>query len=130
MKRDPKILLDDVIGAIVEIREYTVGMDLPAYRESRVRRRAVERCSTIIGEALIQLRKHYPDLASRLGNPREIVDFRNLLTHGYHKVDDREVWDIILNDLPVLHETASKLRKGLEPEDEPESTPPSFGPGM
>ena len=126
MKRDPKVLLDDVIGAIGEIREYTVGMDLLAYRESRVRRRAVERCFIIIGEALVKLRKHYPDLIAQLGNPREIVDFRNLLTHGYHKVDDREVWDIITDDLPVLHETASDLRKGLEPE----SPPPSPGPRM
>ena len=124
MKRDPKVLLDDVIRASEEIREYTIGMDLLAYRESRVRRRAVERCFIIIGEALVQLRKHYPDLVARLGKPREIVDFRNLLTHGYHKVDDREVWDIITDDLPVLHETSSDLREGLEPESPPPSPRP------
>ncbi len=123
MKRDSKVLLDDVIKASDEIREYTAGMDLLAYQENRVRRRAVERCFTIIGEALIKLRKHDPDLTARLGDPREIVDFRNFLTHGYHKVDDREVWDIIRDDLPVLHETAIDLQKGLEPESLPPSSP-------
>ncbi len=114
MKRDSKVLLDDVIQASEEIREYTAGMDLSAYRNSRVRRRAVERCFTIIGEALNKLKHHDPDLTARLGDPREIVDFRNLLTHGYHKVDDKEVWDIITDDLPVLHATVSDLRKGLQ----------------
>lgn len=49
MKRDSKVFLDYVIQASEEIREYTAGMDLSAYRKSRVRRRSVERCFTIIG---------------------------------------------------------------------------------
>ncbi len=111
MKRDPRVLLDDVIEASEEIVEYTSDMDMQAYLESTIIRRAVERCFTIIGEALNQLDQQEPDLAARIINLRNVVDFRNVLTHGYHKVDNEDVWDIITDHLPILYRTVCDLRK-------------------
>lgn len=55
MPRDSRVMLFDVSSAIEEIHEYTSGIDLQAYLESKIRRRAVERYFTIIAEALKQL---------------------------------------------------------------------------
>ena len=32
----------------------------------------------------------------------------NILRHGYHKVDDRIVWDTVKIDLPALRESVSR----------------------
>jgi uncharacterized protein with HEPN domain len=33
---------------------------------------------------------------------RRIIAFRNILIHGYARVDDRLVWDVIESKLPTL----------------------------
>ena len=48
---------------------------------------------------------------------RKIVSFRNVLIHGYSKVNDAVTWQIVQKDLPVL---LSELRVlAAEPEDAP-----------
>jgi uncharacterized protein with HEPN domain len=33
---------------------------------------------------------------------REVIDFRNLLSHGYDSVDLRVVWSLAQHELPTL----------------------------
>lgn len=42
-----------------------------------------------------RLAVHDPETAGRITKHRRIVDFRNLLTHGYDLVDHRIVWSTI-----------------------------------
>jgi uncharacterized protein with HEPN domain len=49
-----------------------------------------------------------PVLFARLTNGR-IVDFRNQLTHEYQRVDDRIVWLIARDDVPVLRAECEML---------------------
>lgn len=65
-------------------------------------RDAVERRFTIMGEALREAWRIDPSLASQITQTREIVDFRNLLVHGYAIVVDEAVWRIIHTHLPLL----------------------------
>jgi uncharacterized protein with HEPN domain len=71
-------------------------------------RSAVERQFEIVGEALNQLSKVDPEVASRIPELRRIVAFRNILIHGYATVDDALVWQVLVDKLPglqhVLHE--------------------------
>ncbi len=62
----------------------------------------VEREFTIIGEAVSVLSRTEPQLFARITNGRRIIDFRNQLTHAYLQVDDRVVWLIARNDVPLL----------------------------
>ena len=39
---------------------------------------------------------------SRVTELREVVDFRNLLSHGYESVDQRVVWSLAQHELPAL----------------------------
>lgn len=66
--------------------------------------------SRIVGEALSKLRKIDEPLATSFTDYRKIISFRNVLIHGYGKVDDELTWAIIETDLPVL---TSELRAVL-----------------
>lgn len=69
----------------------------------------VERKLFVVGEAVAQLRKGFPEVAAHLPDTREIVGFRNLLAHGYFALDHRRVFDIATASLPRLIEEARKL---------------------
>jgi uncharacterized protein with HEPN domain len=63
-------------------------------------RSAVERQLGIIGEALAQLARTDRNIAARIPELRRVVGFRNVLIHGYDRIDDAGVWRVIKGDLP------------------------------
>lgn len=65
-------------------------------------RQAVERNFEIIGEAVGRLIHLDPDTAARISSHRQIVDFRNMLIHGYDLIDHRIVWSTIAEKIPLL----------------------------
>lgn len=69
----------------------------------------MERQLEIIGEALNQLARIAPEMATRIPEYRRIIAFRNLLIHGYATVDGRVVWGVIEAKLPELAATARNL---------------------
>jgi uncharacterized protein with HEPN domain len=54
-------------------------------------RSAVERQFGIIGEALVQALRIYPELESHITDIGRIIAFRNRLIHGYASVSDEIV---------------------------------------
>jgi uncharacterized protein with HEPN domain len=118
MVRDPRVYLWDVQQAAEAIRQFTNGLDAAGYNANSLVRSAVERQFEIIGEALNQLSKVDPDLARRVPHLPEIVGFRNVLIHGYRRIDQARLWDIAENRLPALHQIVSALLTELGPPDE------------
>ena len=114
MKRDPRILLEDVEQAAEEIAKFVEGVGFAAYDGNIEKQRAVERSFGIIGEALNRLRRSAPQLAERIPELARVVDFRNLLAHVYHRVSAKAVWDTAVNDLPQLSRTVQSLLAELE----------------
>ena len=102
MQRDPRAYLNDILEAGMAIREAVSGQDESTYGANRLIRSAVEREFTIIGEALNVIAKRAPEVFAAIPEARQIIDFRNLLTHEYIKVSDRIVWGAIQTDLPKL----------------------------
>jgi uncharacterized protein with HEPN domain len=115
MQREPKAYLWDIANAAVSIRAFTSGKDLAAYLNDEMLRAAVERKFGIIGEALSQLLREFPEYRNRITLPGEIVAFRNQIVHGYASVRDDVVWQIVESYLPRLHEEVALLL------DEPET---------
>lgn len=74
-------------------------------------RRAVERQFEIIGEAMNRLRKVDPLFTDRISEYRGIISFRNVLIHGYDKINDDVTWQIIENRLPILRNEIDALLK-------------------
>jgi uncharacterized protein with HEPN domain len=114
MDRDPRAYLWDAKESADAIVEFVGGRTLNDYLADRMLRSAVERRFEIIGEALRQLEKTAPALASRLPELSQAIAFRNILIHGYTVIDDRIVWRTIQESLPVLRERLTVLLAQLE----------------
>jgi uncharacterized protein with HEPN domain len=98
MRRNPRSFLWDVCDAADAISSFIEGRSSLDYLEDRMLRSAVERQFEIIGEALSQLAKIDPTVAARIPDLRRIVGFRNVLIHGYDRIDAASVWHVIQND--------------------------------
>lgn len=109
MRRDARAYLLDLIDACEAIGFALAGVEFDEYRADRILRSAVEREFITIGEAAAALASLDPSLFSRLTNGRRIVDFRNQLTHEYPHVDDRIVWLVARDDVPVLRSESEAL---------------------
>ena len=118
MRPDPRVLLADVDRAAADIARFTEGMDLGTYVGDARTQAAVERKFEIIGEALNRLHQTQAEIAERIPSLREVVDFRNLLIHGYAIVIPDRVWDYAGNDLPQLHRIVRALLAELGPPEE------------
>ena len=81
---------------------FIAGKTLDDYLKSELLRSAVERKLMIIGEALNRVLRLEPDLEPQIPDARQIIDFRNILVHGYFAIEHETVWGILQKDLPVL----------------------------
>lgn len=118
MRRDARVLLTDIDQAGADIETYTDGMDSVVFAADTRTQAAVERKFEIIGEAVNRLHKDHPELAGRIPEMRRIVDFRNLLAHGYDDVAPRLVWLYASSSLPQLRDVVRALLAELEPPEQ------------
>ena len=68
---------------------------------------AVERNIEIIGEAMKGLLILNPNI--QITDARRIVDARNKIIHGYDEIENTQIWNIIINHLPILRIEAENL---------------------
>ena len=94
--------LADIQAAAGKIQEYTAGRQFSDYTAEEMLRDAVERKFEIIGIALAELATRDEALVNRISDYQKIIAFRNVLAHGYAHVDNATVWDIVVNNLPLL----------------------------
>jgi uncharacterized protein with HEPN domain len=101
---DPKAgaLLYDIQQAGMLVERFTRGKTFDHYEHDPLLRSGVERQLEIIGEALNQLARIDPERAARVTDYRRIIALRNILVHGYAKVDHRVIWNIVERSLPIL----------------------------
>ena len=115
MQRDRRAYLWDIRNSLQLILRFVENRTLDDYRQDPMLRAAVERQFEIIGEALSQLLRRFPETAVHITQHSEIIAFRNMLVHGYHLVDDSIVWSVIHNDLLVLNHEIESLVAGSDP---------------
>ena len=114
MPRSLRTYLWEVEQAIEDVEQYTRGKTLEEYEQNSMLRAAVERKFTIIGEALAQMKRHFPMTGQRVEHSRKIIDFRNLLMHAYGEVDDMIVWSIIETRLEPLKRDVLRWKQEIE----------------
>jgi uncharacterized protein with HEPN domain len=102
-------LLNDVVRACEAIQQFTAGRSRDDYAANLQMRSAVERQFAIVGEAIRKLEREDSSLAKRLSDWRRIIDFRNILVHGYDVLDDNVVWKAVTDQMPVLLGEARQL---------------------
>ena len=109
--------LEHIAQAIVNIGEYTAGMDAAAYLADKKTQDAVIRNFEVIGEACNNVsRDHAAFAANHTEIPWNIAyEMRNALAHGYFKIDQGIVWRTIEVDLPALAKTINAALNSLPP---------------
>ena len=108
-RRSREAYLWDIADSCRAILEFAKDSNLQDFEENRMLRRAVERELSVVGEAVGQSTRHFPDLEESIGPARQIVGFRNRIVHDYAEVDTHIVWAIVQNEVPRLLEKSEAL---------------------
>ena len=120
--RDAEQHLRDILESINSIEKFLGDMDFDVYRGDLKTKSAVERQLQIITEAAVRLGED----GNRLCPGVDWKGFRgmgNVLRHGYHRIDDKVVWDTVKDELPPVK--AAVLRALNPPPASPAS--PTLG---
>ncbi len=115
MPHDPRKSLEDIRHAVRLTSQFVSGRSFSSFVADELLHAAIERELTIIGEAMVRLKKTAPTIADQISECRQIIAFRNVLIHGYDIVDDTVVWDVVTNHLPVLGQRVEQLLAALTP---------------
>ena len=118
MSRDPLRLgdyLGHILEAISQIQNYCEDLDEVTFLKNRMIQDAVIRNFEIIGEASKNVERVAPEfVAAHPDLPLAFAyDMRNLLAHGYYKVDVAVVWKTIERDLPFLQQQVTMAMRHL-----------------
>jgi uncharacterized protein with HEPN domain len=116
MQRSARKFLHDAQEACSRVLRFTTAKSFAEYENDILLRSAVERQLMIVGEALNQARQLRPSVTDEIAAFQRIVDFRNILVHGYSKVENATVWGIVRRHVPPLLEQLNGLLATL-PED-------------
>jgi uncharacterized protein with HEPN domain len=112
-ERDAALLLD-ILSAAGDAETFLVGLDLAAFRASKLHQAAVIRCLEVVGEAASRLS---PACRNGItGVPwRLVIGMRNKLIHDYGGIAIDLVWQVAVEELPAL----AKAVRPLVPPDQP-----------
>jgi uncharacterized protein with HEPN domain len=100
--------LTDILDGINRIEEFLGDLDFEGYHTDLKTKSAVERQMQIISEAAGRLRDEGERLCPEI-HWKGLCGMGNVLRHGYHKVDDRIVWDTVKLDLPLLKACVNRV---------------------
>ena len=101
MDNEIKKWLFDIVQCIDRIETFIGDKKLFAsYENNLLIQQAVERNFEIMGEAKGRILNKMPEIL--ITNKRRIVDTRNKIIHGYDEIEPQNIWNIIINHLPLL----------------------------
>ena len=95
-----RALLYDIQQAGTLVERFSSGKSFDEYVADPLLCSGVERQLEIIGEALNRLAKIGPYAVARITDYRRIIALRDILAHGYARVDHQVIWNIIERSLP------------------------------
>ena len=105
-----KVRLSHVLDAIGEVEKYLCDVTYEDFLASSEKRFATMKQIEIVGEACSRMSEELKNKYMEI-KWKEINGFRNISIHEYFVVDNKIVWDIAKDDLPVLKEQFAKASK-------------------
>ena len=107
-KRDPALLIGDILESTEKILDYTRGLDFEQFQADNKTKDAVVRNFAIIGEAANRLPDSYKEENTSIDWQR-IRGFRNRIVHDYFGIDYSIIWEIRSTFLPELIKELKKM---------------------
>lgn len=101
--------LYDIREAARRIQRFTTGKGEQDYLSDELLQSAIERQFEIVGEAVSQLCKHFPEVGEPGPDYQKMIAFRNMLIHGYAVVDPVIVWGVVEENLQGLLDCLDEL---------------------
>ena len=102
MRHEAAAYLGDADQAAGLAQDFVQGRTPEDMATDALLRSGVERQLQIVGEALSQLTRLDGELASKIPDLSDIVGLRNILVHGYAKVNLDRLWRVLHEDVPTL----------------------------
>ena len=109
MRHDLKAYLYDICEACKQIIEFTNSLSFEQSLSNDLVKAAVERKFVTVGEAMMRIKREYPETIERISGHYRIIGFRNVFVHGYDIIDDATVWSAVSDSVPVLLREAQAL---------------------
>lgn len=114
MKKKSLVYLEDILEAIEKIFEYIGEIGFEEFDQNTEKQDAVIRRFEIIGEASRRLEDDFRDTYDQIPWA-QMVDFRNVLIHGYDTVELGILWKVIQDgDLDKAKKQIEELVTSLE----------------
>lgn len=108
--KDDKLYLIHISECIERVESYVHDVDKNAFLESSLIQDAVIRNLQVMAESTQRLSDKIKDNQPHI-DWLKISGFRNVLVHDYLGVDPLRVWNIILNELPVLKKAIREMMR-------------------
>ena len=94
--------LQHIVSCISDLEDILKGIDADSFYRNNEKKYAVERILEIIGEAVNNVSPRTLAMSNESIPWRDIVDFRNLVTHEYFRVDYTMIYKIATEEIPKV----------------------------
>jgi len=108
--REWRFYIDDMLGFVERVLEYTEGLDQTGFEGSAITYDATLRNLELIGEAATRIPQAVRDASPDIPW-RQIIATRNRLVHAYLGIDNDTLWSIVRDDVPALLDALRRLRE-------------------
>ena len=100
--------LIDIVDCIIDINEFTNGIQFYEFEKDKMRKLAVERQLEIIGQAANKITKETQDDLENIPW-MNIIGLRNKLAHDYGEILAERIWAIAINSIQDLLKELEKI---------------------
>ena len=102
--------LIDISDCIIDINEFTSGIEFYEFEKDKMRKLAVERQLEIIGQAANKISKETQAMIENIPWSN-IIGLRNKLAHDYGEILAERIWTISKNSIQELLEELKKIEE-------------------
>ena len=110
MKRDLNLFIEDILENINAVEKFSQNLSEQELEENTLKQYAIIRAIEIIGEASKNIpkffREKYPNIKWN-----KISGMRDVITHGYFRIDLDAVWEVIKRDIPILKKQILEIKE-------------------
>jgi uncharacterized protein with HEPN domain len=108
MSRSPLEYVQHILDETEYLVKHAVGLSKEKFIQDDTLRRAFVRSIEIIGEATKNIPDEFKQKYAQI-DWRPMASMRDRLIHGYFGVDYDIVWDVVINEIPILRQEVEKI---------------------